>query len=473
MMLLFHAEWLRFLRNKTNLIILTFAFIIFSTSAVWSALEANTYRIHADEKQLAWMQYPEDEKRFIQEEALAENEESPAAARRAFELGRTNTPPALKPALGGLALGIQQFTNLPSDVRVSILSRHIEGRKSDGDVISNPLLQGVGLPDFSVILALLIPLCIIGLSYGLVQEAREQGIWRTVCAQHSAPWKILAVALSVRFIAIVAVVGFALILACMIDSGSSMSAYTFFSLVLLVYCLIWILIVGIMNLFRITSAASALSLLSLWLFLTYVIPSSLSFSTQMLEPSPSQTQALIDVRNVAIESEEETDPLIREWYAMNPHDMPKSFNPYGYRLETFYISFIPRYMKQDAVIAAQMHAIEAVRGKRETMLESWAWTSPGIALVLAANKLSGGSATQHALYINEVNSFEKQWKDFLIPKIMSVRGLRMEDVDALPVFNVAVHEAFDSVIMLLIGQLIVVLALFIVFFTYRRMLARP
>jgi len=473
MMLLFHAEWLRFLRNKINLIILAFAFVLLSAGAILSALEANAYRIHADEKQVEWMQYPKDEKRFIQEEALAENEESPTAARRAFELGRTDTPPALKPALGGLALGIQQFTNLPSDVRVSILSRHIEGRKSDGDLISNPLLQGVGLPDFSVVLALLLPLCIIGLSYGLVQEAREQGIWRTVCAQHSAPWKILVVALSVRFIAVVAVVIFALALAFFIDVGSSMSAYALFLLVLLVYCLIWILLVGIMNLFRISSAASALGLLSLWLFLTYVIPSGLSFGTQMLEPSPSPTQALIDLRNVAIESEEETDALIREWYAANPHDVPKTFNPYEYRLETFYISFIPRYMKQDAVIATQMNAIDQIRGKREAMLESWAWTSPGLALILAANKLSGGSATQHALYIDDVNSFEKQWKEFLIPKIMSARGLRMEDIDTLPAFHATVHEAFDNVMMLLIGQLVVALVLLSLFFTYRRMFARP
>jgi len=320
---------------------------------------------------------------------------------------------------------------------------------------------------------LLLPLCIIGLSYGLVQEAREQGIWRTVCAQHSAPWKILVVALSVRFIAVVAVVIFALALAFFIDVGSSMSAYALFLLVLLVYCLIWILLVGIMNLFRISSAASALGLLSLWLFLTYVIPSGLSFGTQMLEPSPSPTQALIDLRNVAIESEEETDALIREWYAANPHDVPKTFNPYEYRLETFYISFIPRYMKQDAVIATQMNAIDQIRGKREAMLESWAWTSPGLALILAANKLSGGSATQHALYIDDVNSFEKQWKEFLIPKIMSARGLRMEDIDTLPAFHATVHEAFDNVMMLLIGQLVVALVLLSLFFTYRRMFARP
>ena len=473
MMLLLHAEWLRFLRNKINIIILVFAFVIFSASAIWSALGANEYRIHADEKQLEWMQYPENEKRFIQEDALAKNEESAVAARRAFELGRTNTPHALKPALGGLALGIQQFINLPSDVRVSILSHHIEGRKSDGDIISNPLLQGVGLPDLSVVLALLLPLCIIGLSYGLVQEAREQGIWRTICAQHNAPWKILAVALLVRFIAIVTVVVFALALAFFIDIGSSTTAYTLFLCFLFIYCFIWILLVGIINLFRITSAASALSLLSLWLFLTYVIPSGLSFSTQMFEPSPSQIQALIDLRNVTIESEEETDTLIREWYAMNPHNIPKSFNPYEYRLETFYISFIPRYIKQDAVIAAQMNAIDHIRGKREAILESWAWVSPGLALVLSANKLSGGSATQHALYINDVNSFEKQWKDFLIPKIMNARGLRIEDLHTLPAFNATVYEEIESVIMLLAGQFVVAIALFILFFTYKRMLGRP
>jgi len=472
-MLLFHVELLRFLRHKTNLIILAFAFIIFSTSAIWSSLEANAYRMHADEKQVEWMQYPEDEKRFIQEEALEENEESPVAARRAFELGRTNTPPALKPALDGLALGIQQFTKLPSDVRVSILSRHIDGRKSDGDVINNPLLLGVGLPDFSVVLALLIPLCIIGLSYGLVQEAREQGIWRIICAQHSAPWKILAVALSVRFIAIVAVTGFAIILAYMIDSASSMTAYTLFFLAVFVYCFIWILIVGIMNLFRITSAASVLSLLSLWLFLTYIIPSSLFYSTQILEPSPSQIKAFIDLRNITIESEDETDTLIREWYAMNPNYIPKSFNPYGYRLETFYISFIPRYMKQDTMISTQMNAIDIIRAKREKVLESWAWTSPVLALVLTANKLSGGSATQHALYIHDVNDFEKEWKDFLIPKIMSVHGLHMEDINSLPVFEATVHKEFDSIIMLFVRQFVMIFILFIFFFKYKCMLARP
>lgn len=472
-MILLRAQWLCFLSNKTNLIILAFALAIFSASAIWSGLEATEYRINADKKQLEWIQTLNEEKHFIQDSNLSENEESSVAARRAFELGRTNAAPALKPALSGLALGIQQFKSLPSNIYVSILSRHLDGKQSDGDILSNPLLQGMGLPDFATILVLLIPLTIIGISYGLVQEAREQGIWRMVCAIHSAPWKILAIALFVRLIAVTIVVTVSLMLAFLCDSGSSLMVYLIFMVFVFVYCLIWILITGIFNLFQISSATSALGLLSLWIFVIYVIPSGLSFASNAIDPMPSQTQALIDLRNVAIQSEDQSEILVREWYDTHPQYLPSSFSPYKYQLEIFYISFIPRFLQLDAVISDQMNTMNNIRSKHEKFIQSWALVSPGLSLTLAANHLSGGSATQHDIYINKVNTFEKEWRDSLIPQIMSIQGLRMKNLDTLPTFNGTFIEDSSSLLTLLLGQLIVVFSLFILLFRYRNLLSHP
>ena len=137
--------------------------------------------------------------------ASANRADEAKAARHAFDFARGDPPPVQRPALGGLALSIQHFLALPHDVKVSVESRHTDGRKSDP--VTNPLLDSIGLPDFAVVLALLLPLMIIGLNYGMVQEAREQGIWRLVCSQCRQPWRILFCGLLLRFGVVFAVAG--------------------------------------------------------------------------------------------------------------------------------------------------------------------------------------------------------------------------------------------------------------------------
>jgi len=61
--------------------------------------------------------------------------------------------------------------------------------------------------------------------------------------------------------------------------------------------------------------------------------------------------------------------------------------------------------------------------------------SPGLALVLAGDRLAGADAAHHARYVEEVDRFEERWRDLLVPAVMSYRGLTGTDVDLLPEFD--------------------------------------
>lgn len=463
MILLLRAEWMRFIRHRPNLIILALALLLLLAAAVSSGLEAARQRREAAEKTAHW----EGRLEALAMKLPARSEgESAAAARATFDFARNEAPPALRPALGGLALGVRQFAALPSDVRVSVDSRHLDGRKSD--VISNPLLHSVGMPDFSVVVALLVPLVVIGLGYGLVQEARENGTWRLVCTQSPAPWKVPVASCIVRFMAVFAMVFIASLVAFGLDPGASLTAFLCWTLVSGVFCLIWFLVVALSCGLRISAAASALGLLAIWLFTTFAVPPVLSALAEAAEPMPSRLDAMIKVRKAQLDAEAQEEGLLKAWYAGNPEHRPASIGKHAWP-----VSFMPRYEKQDSVIVPLMAEFDRKRARQASFIERFAWLSPGLAIVMTGDRLAGADAQRYARYAEAVDRFEARWCEFFVPRIMSYRGLSREDLVDLPKFESIEAESVLGVMPLMASAFGIALVLLYLASRARRLVATP
>ena len=429
MKLLLQAEWLRFWRNRVNLVILALTLLLLCASAIWSGLTAAQHRTNVQARTAQWDKALAELRRTAPATTLSGAAgESTAAARNAFEFGRGEAPPALRPALGGLVLSVRQFTMLPHDIRVSVDSRHLDARRSD--VLTNPLLDSIGMPDFAVVVALLLPLSIIGLSYGLVQEAREQGVWRAVCAQSEAPWRVLWAGLLLRLLAVLGLALLASLLAFALDPGASAALFGLWMLAVAAYCLIWIALAGVFNLLRVSAAACALGLLAVWLLTSFAVPAGLYRLAQAQEPAPSRLQAVIDIRGIQHQAEVHMEELLENWYSLNPEHRPQSIDTHAWP-----VSFIPRFLEQDGEMVPLMTGFDHARSRRMEAIEPATWLSPGLALVLAGDRLAGADAAHHARYVEEVDRFEERWRDLLVPAVMSYRGLTGTDVDLLPEFD--------------------------------------
>jgi len=408
------AEWRRFVRQGLNLWVLAVFALLLGSSAVWSGLAAREYRAAAAVQQADW-----EKTRLKARLAATQPRDGTKAMMAAFQFARADAPPAQLPALGGLALGTGTFQLLSPDARVTVESRHTDARKAER--LSNPLLADFGLPDFSTVLALLLPLAILGLTYGLVQEEREQGQWRLVAAQCTWPARLFALALGLRGAAIWVVAAAASSIAFALDSGATATAWLVWLATLAAFCAVWLAVAGLFCLLPLSSGSAALGLLACWLLSTFVIPAALAAWADRETPMPSRLATIAAVRHAQQEAEVHMDEHLVDWYAAHPEAKPIERSHH-----TWPVSFLPRYLEQDLDVRPLMEDFDDVRR---------AWLSPSLALVMVADQLAGIDAPRYLRHVQRVNTYEDAWRDFFVPRVMSYRGLTADDFDHLPHFT--------------------------------------
>lgn len=239
--------------------------------AVGAGVMAAQWRDHQTEVHAEWESSLLAFGARLQAEGVAPG--TPQAAQQAFEFGRTHSPPLFRPAHGGLALAAHGFTALPVESRATLVSRHVDARESGP--IANPSLERIGLPDFAVVVALVLPLLMIGLGAGVVQEARELGVWRTVVAQLSSPWQLLAAAMVWRAVAVWLIAALASAVAFLVDPGATLAVFTVWLLALAAFVATWTLAVGVFNATGLGAAANTLALLAGWLLTSFAVPAGI------------------------------------------------------------------------------------------------------------------------------------------------------------------------------------------------------
>ncbi len=453
MMLLLHAEWIRFIRNPINLWVIGVFFMLLASSAIWSGLAANQFREQA-------LQHPvKSASRQVQAEMHDAPGNNQHQHKESSALSVSNTAEPLRLAtLGGLALSVRQADLSGTEINISTRSRHTDGRNSDQ--LFNPLLRELGLLDFATILALLLPLTVIGLTYGLVQEDREKGIWSLVCAQMTRPWLLVFAALFVRLMLVLLPSILASLLSFSLDSGATMQATLHWIAFIAVFTGVWILVSGLFLLLPVSSGAAAVGMLGVWLIATFAVPASLSWAANNHDPMPSRLTTIVDIRQLQEQSSRQRMELLSAWYQTHP-EHPPSVPLQELPRE---IAAMPASLELDSKIRPLMFRFDSVRKAHFEFMERWSPLSPGLATVLMADRLAGIDAERYAEYIQAVNQFEDQWRTFFVPRIMNNKNLSAADYEKLPVFQaipVSTDEKEWSVILkqLLSGSVLLLLLL--------------
>lgn len=428
LLLLLLAEWRRLTGNRVNVALLAVALALLCASAVWSGLAAAQWRAAAAADVEQWERHVIEAQAALPAAAAAP---APARAKEAFEFARRMAPPAQREPGGGLVLAVGRFQAQAPSVQVTVESRHVDGRRSDP--IANPLLQAVGMPDFGAVTALLLPLLVIALSYGMVHEARELGIWRVVCAQAPAPWRVAAAALLVRLGAAWAVAAVAATLAFALDPGAWQQAggwYAWATWLLAIFgtACAWTALCGLVNHVRMAPAAAAGVLLAAWVAGMFVVPAALGALAGNRHPAPAAHSVILQTRAAQEAAEDDEAGLLARWFDAHP-DQRTAIGGH-----TWPVSFVPRYAAQDAAVAPLLERTAAARAAQADTVSQLAWLSPALSLTVAADRLAGADAGAQAAFLRDVARYEQRWRDWATPAIMSYRGLTRSDLDRLPRF---------------------------------------
>ena len=422
MIKLISVEWIRFSRNPINIWVVGLFFLLMTVSALWSGLAAREFRanIYAP----AVLQQPTNQ---------AEMHDGPKntdTTKKLTAFSASSTAPPLKlTALGGLALNVSQLDLLSSSIKISVRSRHTDGRTSDQ--LFNPLMHELGLLDFATVLALLLPLVIIALTYGLVQEDRESGVWRLVCTQSSRPWLLVFAALWVRYWLLFLVIICASLIAFILDPGSTGTALGYWLLLISLYNLVWFSIAGLFLLLPISSGAAAIAMLGTWLIITFAIPAGLGWAANQAANMPSRMATIIDIRHFQELSNQHRQSLLVDWYAAHPNITP----PAPLKDLPREIAGLPATLELDNQIRPLMYQFDSARKTQLEFIERWSCFSPALGVILMADRLAGIDAPRYADLIHEVNQFEDQWRNYFVPLVMAAAPWSEDQQKLVPQFN--------------------------------------
>lgn len=423
------AEGLRFSRQPLARWALGALLVVLLAAATVAGLDARAWRQAAAQDGATYA-----EKLLAQQQRLrATPASSVAAATATYQLGRSDLGLTRMPVEAGLALGVHRLAALPSRLKASLDTRHVDSR--DPGPLRNPLLADTGLPGLPAMAALLIPLVALVLCAGLLQEEREQGrlgLLRVQSRQGMAP--VVLAALGWRLLALWVVAAVATVPALLLDPGASAAVALQWTATLGAFCAVWVVLGGVLSCLRLSGAATMLVALGLWLALTFAVPAALVLAAQTAAPMPSRLAAVVALRDAQHQAEDNEQALAEAWYDEHPQVPP-------HLPAVWPASFVVRVLDQDDALQPMVARFREARDTQWRLVSTWAWLSPGLALVLHGERLAGTDAASHARYLEQVDAFEQRWRDFLVPHVMSRQGLAVEQLAALPRFGPAQEGA--------------------------------
>ncbi|KQM78939.1 DUF3526 domain-containing protein [Xylophilus sp. Leaf220] len=417
------AEGSKFSRQPLAWGALAALWVVLLVTAVSAGLDARAWR--SDAAQDAVQHAARLEKAV--EQFRAGPPPGPARAVATYQLGRGELGSTRMPVDAGLALGIQRLAVLPVRLKASLDSRHVDAR--DPGPLRNPMLADAALPGLPAMVALLLPLVALVLCAGLVQEEREQGRLALLRLQsRHGVGPVLVAALGWRFIALWGVAVAATLPALALDPGATARVALQWSAALGIFCAFWVVVGGVVSCAPLSGAASMLAALGIWLVLTFAVPAALVQRAGDREPMPSRLAAVLAIRHAQQEGEDNETELARAWYAAHP-EVPAKLPP------AWPASFVPRVLAQDRELQPLAQDFQERRSAQAVFVGRWSWSSPGLALVLFGQRLAGTDAARHAHYLERVDAFEADWREFLVPRVMDLQGMGAGQVEALPRFG--------------------------------------
>ena len=191
------AEWLRFRRDRANLLVLALFALLALAAAINGVREVRQGAVAQQqatldaEQRLARMR--QDVQAIAPDRPLVAQGIDPASpAKLAFGDGtfHVGLPPA-----AGAALAQGTATVLPQSIEVSTRSRHTQAANQN---LVNPASLGAGSFDLAFVVTTLLPLAAIALAWRVQAYDRELGTWRLIAAVPGAARGLVVSALLLR-----------------------------------------------------------------------------------------------------------------------------------------------------------------------------------------------------------------------------------------------------------------------------------
>lgn len=286
-----------------------------------------------------------------------------------------------------------------------------------------------GSVELGSVLAWLLPLFVIALTFDATSRERERGSLPLALAQGVSPSeflaaKVMALALPAALAASVAVV------AAVAASGARRADAFGVALGVagvVAYVGVWAGAAAWVNTWGRPSAVNAVALLGLWLLAAVALPLGAAAAARVAFAPPSRIESVVAARAATMPVRSEGSKLLKRYYEDHPEFV---------RDRTDFADFEKKLvLVEDRVTAAlaplQERHDRALEGQ-QALASRLLWLSPALTLAALFESLAGSDPATARAFRAEVLHAHEGLRAFVLPRLYGDVAMRAADVDRLP-----------------------------------------
>jgi len=324
--------------------------------------------------------------------------------------------------------------------------------------IKNPVQLMFGQLDPATVLVLLLPLLIIAFSYNVVSGEREDGTLKIVSVQASSIRKWLT---AKTLLPALVLFGFffleTLLLLTVYETNwlSQPLHVLLFAVLLAFYILFWSGLSLLVNLYRRSSATNAIWLVGAWLLAVFILPSLLNLLAVQAFDVPSRVAFISTYRTTYGEAERgDRQKTLDKYFFDHPELTKPDTSNKKYAVNNFpkasAIFYEYVYEKAEPVYADYFGRHQ----KAISFATTASFLSPATLLQSGLNVLSNTSQEQFLRFQDSAIRFRTSYLRAVKAKLVQDKELTLEDVKALPSFQMDAMKLSGAAWWVLIGLLV-------------------
>ena len=321
--------------------------------------------------------------------------------------------------MAGLSIGQR-------DINSSIQSptiRTLEGQKYDTE-IRNPYYLMTGNFDLSFVILYLFPLVIIALSFNLYSEEKELGTWPLIRSQDISSRKYLLTKISVPYLFVTLVLFLLYTLSAILLRISFNKTFVAYMLSNFMYVSFWFSVVLFVISFFKNSSVNAIGLLSIWLFLTLLLPAAINNHITRKYPVPESLSTMLKQR----------DGYHKKWDIPQDSTMSLFFKEYPeyaeYKWTQEGLNWLWYYAMQhmgDAEATTDRKLFMQKLYQRENLSKRLSSLIPTLYTQLYNTDLAQSSLSNHLKFLDSTTIFHERLRKYFYPKIFTAAPVLQED----------------------------------------------
>jgi len=361
---------------------------------------------------------------------------SPRKAHQAvLSAARPLVPPAAE--LGVLSSAEARPT--PDLLFISMTTRH----KDQQPTLDDPSNRLDGPFDIAFVSTWLVPLFALLLGFDVLARDREQDISRLLASQGRSLAAVAAARLTIRLLAIFLAIAIPVLVAVLVTEWNHLetaaSAAGIWFLALLLTLGFWLSLAAIVNGSARNAAAASLTLLTVWIATSMLVPAMVGGVTNIVAPPPDRLEGVLAMRNLETSLTQRRREVTDAYYAANPQNAPVT---QGDEYENYFVTeMYPRTLLFDRDFAPVAARLDQARVAQARFMRKAAIFSPSLAFKLLTEDLAGAAPERRVAFLASVDAYQTQWRAHFDYKLASMRYLTTDDYDRKPEF---VNVAEDS-----------------------------